>query len=85
MIIKAKYTLADCISKEARDLLSRLLEKDPTQRITVSEIRSHIWMQDAEDAVDLFTAAERNYIRSEFTYNDTGRFNRNEETDPFVD
>jgi serine/threonine protein kinase len=35
MIIKANYTLADGISKEARDLLKSLLEKDPQQRITI--------------------------------------------------
>lgn len=35
MIIKANYTLADGISKEARDLLKFLLEKDPQQRITI--------------------------------------------------
>ena len=35
MIIKAKYTLQDCISKEARDLLKGLLEKEPTKRLTI--------------------------------------------------
>lgn len=29
MIIKANYTLADGISKDAKDLLQALLEKDP--------------------------------------------------------
>lgn len=44
----------------------------------------HPWMKDAKDKVELFTQAEKNYIKSEFTYNDTQRYNRNE-TDPFVD
>jgi serine/threonine protein kinase len=35
MIIKAKYTLQDCISKEARNLLEQLLEKDPRKRLNV--------------------------------------------------
>ena len=35
LIMKAEYKLQDCISKEARDILSGLLEKDPTKRLTV--------------------------------------------------
>ena len=38
--------------------------------------------------MELFTQAEKNYIRSEYTYNDTARYNRNtgEETkDDFID
>lgn len=62
MIIKANYTLADGISKEARDLLKSLLEKDPAQRISVQGILNHVWMRDAKDTVDLFTPAEKNYM-----------------------
>ena len=45
-------------------------------------------MKDAADTVELFTQAEKNYIKNEYTYNDTARYNRNtgEETkDDFVD
>jgi serine/threonine protein kinase len=35
MIIKAKFTLQEGISKEAKDLLRQLLEKDPSLRITM--------------------------------------------------
>lgn len=62
MIIKANYTLADGISKEARDLLKALLEKDPLQRITIQGIFNHVWMRDAKDTVELFTPAEKNYM-----------------------
>lgn len=34
MIIKANYTLAEGISKDAKDLLRSLLEKEPSKRIT---------------------------------------------------
>ena len=33
MIIRADYMLQDCISKEARDMLNGLLEKDPAKRL----------------------------------------------------
>jgi serine/threonine protein kinase len=62
MIIKANYTLAEGISKEARDLLNQLLEKDPKTRITIPGILAHPWMRDAKDSVDLFTNAEKNYM-----------------------
>lgn len=35
MIIKANYTLAEGISKEGKDLLKCLLEKDPNLRINI--------------------------------------------------
>ena len=88
LIIKAKYTLQDCISKDARDLLKGLLEREPAKRLTIRQIYAHPWLKDAADTVELFTQAEKNYIKSEFTYNDTARYNRNtgEETkDDFID
>ena len=51
-------------------------------------------MADAKDSVELFTQAEKNYIRSEYTYADKSRYNRNTggtqcgleyESDAFVD
>jgi len=93
MIIRAEYKLQDCISKEARDMLSGLLEKDPAKRLTTKQIMAHPWMADARDTVELFTQAERNYIRTEYTYSDKSRYNRNNvkdggleyESDAFVD
>lgn len=84
LIIKAKYTLKDDITEEAQSLLTGLLEKDPAKRLTVEQILSHKWLEDASDQVQLFTQQEKDYIKNEFTYNDTDRFNRNE-TDPFTE
>lgn len=36
IIIKAKYTLKDDVSAEARDLLQGLMEKDPIKRMTIA-------------------------------------------------
>jgi len=93
MIIKANYTLKDDISEEARDLLRRLLERDPIKRITISEVLEHAWLEGSEvqskgslrtALVPLFNQQEKDYIRNEFSYNDSERYNRNE-TDPFTD
>jgi serine/threonine protein kinase len=67
MIIKAKFTLQEGISKEAKDLLRQLLEKDPSLRITIPNILAHPWMRDAKDSVELFTNAEKNYMKYEFS------------------
>jgi serine/threonine protein kinase len=53
--MKAKYTLKDDISSEARDLLTRLLEKDPNKRITIAEILDHKWLSDVDESIELFT------------------------------
>jgi len=86
LIVKAKYTMKeDGVSEEARNLISVCLEKDPAKRITVSEILSHKWLQDVDENLQLFTEQEKDYIKNEFTYNDTDRYNRNEGADPFTD
>jgi len=36
LIMKAKYTLKEDTSQEARDLLKGLMEKDPEKRMTIS-------------------------------------------------
>jgi len=51
MIIKGKFSLAEGVSKEAKDLLSKLLEKDPTIRITIPNILAHPFMKDAKNTV----------------------------------
>lgn len=84
LIIKAKYTLKDDISEEARDLIHGILEKDPIKRFTITQILSHSWLQDVDETLQLFTEQEKEYIKNEFTYNDTERYNRNE-TDPFTE
>ena len=74
-------------------MLTGLLEKDPAKRLNTRQILAHPWMADAKDFVQLFTQAEKNYIRSEYTYTDTTRYNRNStmqggveyESDIFVD
>jgi len=86
LILKAKYSMKDDISEEARELLKGLLEKDPQKRMTVTEILQHAWLKDAAEggSIELFTEQEKEYIQNEFTYNDTDRYNRNE-TDPFTE
>lgn len=42
-----------------------LLEADPAKRITIAGIFAHPWMRDAKDTVELFTNAEKNYMRGQ--------------------
>lgn len=77
--MKAQYTLKDDISAESRDLLKGLLEKDPEKRLTIGDILTHPWMEDALDAsqVELFTEQEKQYIATEFRYGKSSRCGRN--------
>ena len=85
MIIKGKYTLADGVSKEAKDLLTKLLEKDPTLRLTIPNILAHPFMKDAKDTVQLFTNAEKKYMKTEFSLTEGGDQLRQVAGDPFND
>jgi serine/threonine protein kinase len=51
--MKAKYTMKEDISVEARDLLKGLLEKDPQKRLSISQTLAHPWLADAVDASDM--------------------------------
>ena len=56
--MKAKYTLKDDISQEARNLLKGLMEKDPNKRMTIAQVLNHKWLEDAKTdftSVELFT------------------------------
>lgn len=48
MIRKARYTLKDDISEDARDLLKGLLETDPTMRLSIGQILEHDWLRGSE-------------------------------------
>jgi serine/threonine protein kinase len=49
MIIKAKYSLKDEISAEAKNLIKGMLEKDPRKRLNEVQILNHEWFNDVED------------------------------------
>lgn len=77
LIIRGNVTFKDDISEEARDLLKRLLEWDPNLRLSTDQILRHEWLKDVKDNINIFTETEKEIIRTEFTYNDTRRLNRN--------
>ena len=67
------------ISKDAQALIRGLLNIDPKKRFGVRQVMEHVWMQGVDDlSTDIFNDDEKEVIRSEFTYNDPSRFNRNE-------
>lgn len=78
--MQAKYNFKDVeVTGEAKDLIRGLLNPDPQARLGVSQVLKHPWMKGAElISKDIFNDEEKEVIRSEFTYNDPSRFNRNE-------
>lgn len=68
LILKGRFNLKDDVSKEARDLLNKMLECDPRKRITLHEILSHSWMKDIDEEICLFTEQEIATITKEYAY-----------------
>lgn len=58
LILKGKIELREDISEEARDLLRKLLERNPKRRANTSEVIRHQWMQRV-NSVPLFTEEQR--------------------------
>ena len=84
LIIKGDVTFKDDVSPLGRNLVKGLLEWDPSQRLTTDQILKHEWLKDANQNLDIFTETEKDIIRTEFTYNDTRRLNRNQNNESTV-
>ena len=54
LILKAKYTLKEEISEDAKDLLKRLLEPNPLKRLSINEILVHKWFDDLDEKIIIF-------------------------------
>lgn len=53
MIVYDELTFPNDISPQLRDLIDRLMKKDPNERITLAEIRKHEWLADATNTRDI--------------------------------
>ncbi|XP_029115809.1 SNF-related serine/threonine-protein kinase [Scleropages formosus] len=45
MIMDCKYTVPNHISSECKDLINRMLQRDPKRRASLDEIEHHAWLQ----------------------------------------
>ncbi|CAI2364178.1 unnamed protein product [Moneuplotes crassus] len=77
LIIRGDVTYKDDVSNEAISLLKGLLECDPNKRLTTDKILNHEWLQNVKEDLNIFTETEKEIIKTEFTYNDTRKLNRN--------
>lgn len=44
-ILNAEYSIPDFVSPDCADLIKKILNTDPTQRYSLSEIRAHNWFK----------------------------------------
>lgn len=76
-IILAKYSLKEGISEMAMDLIKKILEPNPSQRLSIKQILAHPWFEEVNEDIELFNDQEKEKILREFTYNNTDKYNRN--------
>ncbi|KAI8607620.1 A kinase Mark2PAR-1 mutant, partial [Chytriomyces sp. MP71] len=43
-ILKGVYHVPDYVSADCKDLISRLLERNPEKRYTITQVRDHVWL-----------------------------------------
>ncbi|XP_040893639.1 SNF related kinase b isoform X2 [Toxotes jaculatrix] len=51
MILDCRYSIPEHVSGDCRDLISRMLQKDPSRRASLEEIETHDWLQGLDDAL----------------------------------
>ncbi|KAF3689184.1 SNF-related serine/threonine-protein kinase [Channa argus] len=51
MILDCRYSIPEHVSDDCRDLISRMLQKDPSRRASLKEIEAHGWLQGLENAL----------------------------------
>jgi serine/threonine protein kinase len=68
MILETQIEYKDTVSEESRELMQRMLEKNPKKRITDEEALVHTWFDNVDEHIDIFDEQELDLIRKEFTY-----------------
>lgn len=51
-ILNAEYTIPDFVSPDCADLIRKILNTDPAQRYTLTDIKSHTWFQQIKTVKD---------------------------------
>ena len=68
MILDATIEFKDTVSEEARDLMVRMLQKNPNKRLTAEDVLDHAWFEDVDEHINIFDEQELDLIKKEFTY-----------------
>ncbi len=78
LIIEGEYTLPEDISMEARDLIGKILQPEPDERVGIAEIMDHPWMKHIDETckaldadpsvVSIFTPEEIESIKQEYSF-----------------
>ncbi|XP_051548083.1 SNF related kinase b [Myxocyprinus asiaticus] len=64
MIMDCRYTVPSHVSPECKDLISRMLQRDPAKRASLTEIEGHTWLQGVDPSPAGCTAAPLTSHRS---------------------
>ena len=54
MIIESQIEFKDTASEEARDLMQKMLQKNPSKRWTAEQVLEHPWFDEVDEHIDIF-------------------------------
>ena len=66
LILRGKYKVKEEFSDEAKDLLKRMLKRNPNKRITIPEILNHKWLHNTSKRTHIFTESEVICLNKEY-------------------
>lgn len=64
MIMDCRYTVPDHVSAECKDLISRMLQRDPSKRASLVDIEAHPWLKGVDPSPSGHSAAPLTSHRS---------------------
>ncbi|XP_072519153.1 SNF related kinase b [Salminus brasiliensis] len=64
MIMDCRYTVPDHVSAECKDLISRMLQRDPSKRASLVDIEAHPWLSGVDSSPSGHSAAPLTSHRS---------------------
>ncbi|KAK9876739.1 hypothetical protein WA026_014977 [Henosepilachna vigintioctopunctata] len=65
MIMDCRYSVPSHVSPECKELISRMLVRNPEKRATLSQISKHPWLEEGKEQIDVLPLVSRQQLTDE--------------------